>query len=545
METFSFHPANFRESDAILKNPCCGFYRLLSYTPEDRFDVQGWIAEFLDPQADSLLLLEINLKNYAGTDMKPVAPARQSSAEHGFGPAVSLRQSSAQQGLSPDALEQIETIFSTASKNNTDLIVRFLYDTEGTPEKTEPEDLRLVQKHIRQLAPLVNRHRDCIYILQGCLVGAYGEMHGGQFADPALQKELVTLLAKETDPAIFLAVRTPALQRLCTESALSVKKENAFAGSLPARLGLFNDGLFGSETDLGTYGTASEISVPAGDLQAEDHWKVAGNRAAERAFQEALCAYVPNGGEAVGITAFSVWPGCIYELMQLHISYLHDDYDPELMALWKEKNCSDTEQYLKENGSGTKPEKNCPEKEQSCTSSVFEGASIYDYIGAHLGYRYVVTSTDIEFVKTAQAGSVPAVEAAPRNPDDSYPSGESCITFRITIENRGFSPAYRKFETKLTLTPKADPRSMPDAAADVLQTPGKKENRTLSYAIPFDNRFLTGNGGTAELTCSVPTAALSADSYEVRLSMREPLSGKVIHFANAPEGTSVFLGTLE
>lgn len=175
MKTFHFHPANFTESPAVLKNPCCGWYRVLCYTPEESADVHGWIAEFLDPQADSLLLLEINLKNYAGKGTGQEVTTQKSHAIQSMSKAPTGCEAHAGQGLSPAALKQIDTIFSAAEKNHTDLIVRFLYDTDGTPDRTEPKNINQVREHIGQLAEIVNTHASCIFLLQGCLTGAYGD----------------------------------------------------------------------------------------------------------------------------------------------------------------------------------------------------------------------------------------------------------------------------------------------------------------------------------------------------------------------------------
>lgn len=502
MKPLEFQPANFKESGDLLKNPCCGFYRVLVYTPAEDGNVQGWIAEFLNPQADSLLLLEINLKNYVKRSKSPSDREREPHTED---------------DLSPEALEQIDTLFAVAEKNHTDLIVRFLYDTDGTPEKTEPEDIELVRRHIKELAEIVNRHKACIYILQGCLTGAYGEMHDGRFSTPAVQKELISLLAESIDPSIYLAVRTPALQRLCTESPLSVTRENAFSGSLSARLGLFNDGLFGSETDLGTYGTAATAAVPPTDMQAEDHWKYAGNRTAELAFQDHLCAYVPNGGEAVAVNAYSAYPACIKDFIHMQVSYLNADYSPDVMALWKDRSCVRAAQLL--------------------SAPVFDGRPVYTYIASRLGYRYIVTSAKMEWI--------PSREAEPGCRKGYH------IIFRISIENRGFAPAYRKFETRLLLLSRRDGQ---EASSSVLPhagqavPPGKteKDSAVSSYDISFDNRFLSGNGGKAELICTVPVDDLPADPLEVRLFMKDPVSGKTIRFANKAQvaADTVFLGTL-
>lgn len=436
-----FQLPQHRESPSVLKNPYCGFYHLLRYTPqdpEDDSDMQAWIRTCMEPEAGSLVLLEINLKEYSSSS------------------------------ISPSGLAQIDALFSAASQNRSQLIVRFLYDWDGRPDLTEPDDLRIVREHICQLADVINRHTDCVFILQGCLTGAYGEMHDGRFSTPSMQKELIRLLAEKTDPSIFLAVRTPWMQRTFTETELSVTSGNAFSGTLQSRLGLFNDGMFGSGTDLGTYAEPdnSGESDPSGESEGSAGFMRPWSRPKELDFQNRLCTYLPNGGEAVYVTSYGAYPSCIRDLMQMHVSFLNSEYDPNLLRYWKENNCSDTGQFL--------------------SSSLFDNVSVYDYIAAHLGYRYSVTSCRVR---------------------RGFLSGK--IRFDITLRNTGFSSAYRQFLTTLSLKNTAD-------------------GTEKTYDIPFDNRYLPGNGAQKTLSLSIPSGELPEGTWEVCLKMKDPATGRPI-----------------
>ncbi|MGN1205795.1 MAG: DUF4832 domain-containing protein, partial [Eubacterium sp.] len=129
-----------------------------------------------------------------------------------------------------------------------------------------------------------------------------------------------------------------------------------------------------------------------------------GTRKEELSFQNSLCAYVPNGGEAVLDNPYNDLDKAIPDLFQMHVSYLSCEHDGSVLNKWK-----------KTSYPGKDP--------------VFAEASGYDYIRDHLGYRYVIKNTDISY------------------------SGlfSSQIQADITIENRGFSPCYRPFDVQLTL----------------------------------------------------------------------------------------------
>ncbi|MEE0954922.1 MAG: DUF4832 domain-containing protein [Eubacterium sp.] len=469
--TVSFQPAAFQETDAVLQNPYAGFYQLLGYTPseaESDTELQNWISANIDDDATSLLLLEINLKEYASTS------------------------------LSTRALSQIDALFTAASSSHLCLIVRFLYDWNGEPLLTEPADISTVRKHISQLSEVVNRHSDTIYILQGCLVGAYGEMHDGRFSSPDDQESLIRLLNEKIDPSIYLAVRTPAMQRAFTGSSLSVTDKNAFDGTLESRLSLFNDGMLGSLTDLGTYAETSSgaASNSQSVLSASDSsYARARSRAEELAFQERLCSYVPNGGEAVLVNPFSSYPACIHDLSKMHVSYLNSEHDPDLISYWKSETCSSADDIL--------------------SSDLFNGSTVYDYIGAHLGYRYLITGADAR-----RTGLL-----------------SPALRLDVTLQNNGFSPACRRFQTSLLLWNWED-----------------KKIKTYDLS-SFDNRTLLGNGSQMQLVFNLPAEDLDKGTWDAMLTMTDPALGCTITLADkkaqvpaaasaAADEHAVYLGSL-
>ena len=168
----------FSESNKPLQNPYCGFYHIIGYTLSDSYDK-------CDNYTDQLVLLEINLKNYHTTD------------------------------ISEKGLEQLNDILAkwAQSPNGTKLILRFLYDWDGIALATEPDSLNLVLKHIEQIAPTVNRYRDCVYIMQGVFIGNWGEMHHSKFSDINSVKILINRLNELIDPSVFFSFRTPSVWR--------------------------------------------------------------------------------------------------------------------------------------------------------------------------------------------------------------------------------------------------------------------------------------------------------------------------------------------
>ena len=224
-----YEPAVYSESARELDNPYIGWYQLYNYllTADGSYDTSEISEQEYGP---GLVMLQFNLQNFADA---PVSEA---------------------------GLRQLTDILAAWHSTGRQLIVRFLYDWDGNAPEQEPESLSLILEHMSQTAEIVNRHTDCIYILQGIFVGSWGEMHSSNYMNEEDMLTLVHHLASVTNPDIFLAVRTPEQWRTIAQSAAPLSASEAFDGSLAARLSLFNDGFMGSETDLGTYAEADASS---------------------------------------------------------------------------------------------------------------------------------------------------------------------------------------------------------------------------------------------------------------------------------------------
>lgn len=147
------------ESTQPLANPYQGFYHIIRYTLSD--DVpSGEAAIGADSYAHPLALLEINLKQF------------RTSA------------------ISENGLAQLNIILASWSRSpaHTRLILRFLYDWDGVAAAAEPESLTLVLTHMDQVAPVVNRYRDAVYLMQGIFIGNWGKCTTPAFRTTPLWK---------------------------------------------------------------------------------------------------------------------------------------------------------------------------------------------------------------------------------------------------------------------------------------------------------------------------------------------------------------------
>ena len=319
-----FIRAAFAESSAPLQNPGCGWYHIYSFaaqppeTPRP-LEEETYLAA---GEGERLALVRIDIGAFRDAE------------------------------ISKEALDRVEAILELFRSRKMQIILRFAYDTQGKGAEKEPGALALIKRHMEQLGAVARANAAGILALQGLFVGNWGEMHGSRFLTGRFMAELANTLYKATQGSCYLAVRRPAQWRALISGG----------GVLPGlaeKLALFNDGMFGSATDLGTYGTSREEAGETGP------W----SRAEELAWQSQRLGAVPNGGEALLGEQPAGFAQAAAEMAQMHVTYLNSAYQPEQLSLWKGETV-------------TQP---------GCWS----GCSGYDYIGRHLGYRFFVSGAGL------------------------------------------------------------------------------------------------------------------------------------------------------
>ncbi len=306
-----------RETADVLSGPERGFYSILRYRASDDASVP---EEIFRHENDTLLLVEINLCAYADGD------------------------------LSPAALEGIGVLLRRLRTPDCGLILRFLYDWDGQNMLTEPRSIGTILRHMEQLGPLIRENADGIYLTQGLFVGNWGEMHGSRYLRTDSLKRLYEAFSAALGDRVRISLRTPALWRSIVGLSTDEEVESAVL-ALSSPPALFNDGMLGSESDIGTYGVGPR------------------ERERELTFQNRLCRFVPNGGEVVGDTSLSDAEAAMQTLARMRVSYLNREYDRRTLEKWK--------------------------LARVCATGIWNGKSYFDYAEAHLGYRFVVRSVNL------------------------------------------------------------------------------------------------------------------------------------------------------
>lgn len=404
-----FKPAPFAETREKIKNPGRGFYEIHTFVLGQPWDLENlrWCVK----EEHSLALVLFDIR--AARDRE----------------------------ISPEELSAFDALLSAFEALDVDILLRIVYDREGKGILNEPQSLARITGHMRQLAPVIRAHSGRILLLQGLLVGSWGEMHTSRFLQPASVRQLAEVWLQETDCPF--AVRTPGFMRVLERGERPVS--------------LYNDGLFGSETDLGTYE----------DREADLKYLLERGR------------YCLNGGEAVCGESRPGAAEVVDRMRKLHIAYLNSAHDARMLEHFRALN--------------------------------YAGETLYDYIEAHMGYRFVVRRVVAGSIRGGGKNSEPA----------------KGVHLEIRVENVGFGNLCQEAEVFLIL------EQLESETAD-----HAKQRRELPLKAD-PRRWDPGEAVIVSADIIDPATA------RVYLTIRRKADGKVLQFSNQGQKEGrVILGTL-
>ena len=415
-----------KESTRALKNPDCGWYHIYTFDlSKENSNESSNESFYIDCEEEELVLLLIDIHAFRCCEQIP-----------------------------KEALECFSSILTFFEQHDKGIILRIVYDTKGRGMENEPSSIKIVKSHMKQLGSIICEHMSekkslpgKILVHQGLFVGSWGEMHGSKFLSEARMKELSDTFLEATKGSCPIAVRKPVQLR-----QLSCQKNES-----NTNFTLFNDAIFGSETDLGTYGTIRKSAVPENSDKEKTPWA----REDELTWQKTKLQQSFCGGEVLGgMNTLSEssgnkdqsprtldWKQVVADLAKMHVSYLNSVYSKEVLDDWKA-------QRIMWNG---------------------EEISEYDYIGRHLGYRFVVTQVKISCV-------------SPEKKKQTQSDTNSQISSRVitlTIKNTGFANLCEEAVCRLIIAEnnenikvfeiKNDPRTWNSITDTVIECPIPQE----------------------------------------------------------------------
>ena len=224
--------------------------------------------------------------------------------------------------LDAPLLQMVTSGFTRARAAGIKLVVRFVYnDGPGTVVGAPDASLAQIQKHVAQLAPVLQANADVIAVMNAGFIGFWGEWHHSGGTDPnnldtdPAHKAVLDALLAALPASRMVEIRTPMAKGALYGSALTALE--AWSGSDKARIGHHNDCFLSSPDDYGTY--------------ADPTWKT---------YVAAETRFLPHGGETCAVDApRSDCPSSLTEMALLHTSHLNALYNPGVLGGWQTQGC--------------------------------------------------------------------------------------------------------------------------------------------------------------------------------------------------------------
>ena len=282
--------------------------------------------------------------------------------------------------LTPEAVNEIQAVFDAVRAKGKTCIPRFCYDKDYQEHyDTEPTKLQTILDHIDDICKIYKKNADVITAIECGMIGPWGEMHSSDYADSyeyekdkfipdyyiaevinaylvGLDKTDIPLLVRQ--PKFIYAYLNKYHEKTYSFHINKSKDKNRNnkirkeaipdsipefkfdAGSAEYRLGLYNDGYLGSESDSGTFKYS--------------------DRDAEIKFLEPYTNHTPYGGELIGNYGLLNGGKNDYtNFKNVHLSFLNIGWNSDVL--------------------------------RGFNSNVSNGESIFSYLYKHMGYRYYIS----------------------------------------------------------------------------------------------------------------------------------------------------------
>ncbi len=228
------------------------------------------------------------------------------------------------QDLPQELLDDVQAGFDAVRTAGIKAIVRFRYDNgEGYPGGANDAPESWMVKHIQQVAPVLKKNEDVLFVLHAGFIGAWGEWHTSQnFSDGPQSKDarkrIVDALLAATPASRRITLRYPAYKRMSFGTAATTEAQLLAAGDV-SRAGHLNDCFVSSSDDVGTYQYEPMDQLKA--YLAED------------------TKYTPIGGETCAVDARNACAVTTAEMQRFHWTFINDDYHPDVLARWDTEGC--------------------------------------------------------------------------------------------------------------------------------------------------------------------------------------------------------------
>jgi len=329
----------FRESVETIDNPGVG------YTRTDWYHTKPGETLVHDTQGNIVLFF---------VDLGPF-----SAGSNGVKDADGNYTEGTDYDLDESFFKALRGTFENCRKGGSCIALRFRYDENGKTNP-EPKTFDQVLRHISQIkeSGILEDYKDILMFVESGFVGAWGEQHSGKYTSLDYKAKLLEAMLDCVPAPIPVTVRTPDIfARYVGIERKELADYVCEEGSDAARVGLYNDGYMGSNSDLGTYANREIETTWLGKQTLNSYF--GGEFSGNIDFAKKYDTYLPEN--------------CIPEMYKTHLSYINGN----IFQLYKDYTFSkeyDVEGY---------------------DNSAYYGQSVYQFIRDHLGYRFVLKESTL------------------------------------------------------------------------------------------------------------------------------------------------------
>ena len=229
--------------------------------------------------------------------------------------------------IAEDFLQMVRNNMQVLRENGAKCIMRFAYSDSENEKPWDPTP-EVVQKHIKNIKPILQEYSDVIMCLQAGFVGVWGEWYyteNFEFTpsspeEHTLRKQVIEAMLDALPADRSVGLRTPMFKRMMYADGYrdTLTLATAYDGSPKARLSGFNDCFGASSSDQGTF--TSEAT--------REYWKKD-------------TRYTLMGGETCAVSPYCECPVTMKDMEDFHWTYLNIEYNRNVHNVWKNGGCWD------------------------------------------------------------------------------------------------------------------------------------------------------------------------------------------------------------
>ncbi len=316
--------------------------------------------------------------------------------------------------------------FENGRKNGCMMAVRFRYDELGNDDP-EPASFEKVLDHVRQIkeSRIFDDYEDILAFVESGFAGKWGEQHGGKYTSVEYKAQLLDAMLDCVPKSVPVTVRTA--DTFAKWAGIERKELGSFYsedGSDAARVGMYNDGYLGSDSDLGTFADRTNETDWINHQMLNTYY--GGEFSGNIDFAKTFDNYLPENA--------------IPEMYKTHLSYINGN----IFSLYKDYEFG---------------EKYDP---KLCDNTAYYGQTVFKFIRDHLGYRFVLRDSKLS--------------------GDTVSGGELKLKFRV--ENTGFSNPHFAFSSEILLEHEGEYYKVPTDIDPSEWCTGETDDITLNIQLP-------------------------------------------------------------